>query len=91
MMFQVKGGLKKNKRQIPSLTDLLDLRPPSYNTFKMAQVPGVDDYNDEHDEDLEDNDTHDDENLEDDDDGPGGGGEPSRCVRENRLWSWTQL
>ena len=28
-----------NQRQTPSLTELLDLKSPSYNTFKMAQVP----------------------------------------------------
>merc|ERR1719209_2813227 len=29
-----------NQRQTPSLTELLDLNSPSYNTFKMAQVEG---------------------------------------------------
>ena len=33
--------IQVNQRKTPSLTELLDLKPPSYNTFKMAQVDSV--------------------------------------------------
>ena len=30
-----------NQRKTPSLAELIDLKPPSYNTFKIAQVESV--------------------------------------------------